>query len=72
MICLQDGKGKGSCRSFAGFNLFAALEHCAPLLEGFVGHALAAGFTIKEENIPAFAAAMNDYVSAATGGREMV
>ena len=72
MICLQDGKGKGSCRSFAGFNLFAALEHCAPLLEGFGGHALAAGFTIKEENIPAFAAAMNDYVSAATGGREMV
>ena len=72
MICLQDGKGKGSCRSFAGFKLFAALEHCAPLLEGFGGHALAAGFTIKEENIPAFAAAMNDYVSAATGGREMV
>ena len=72
MICLQDGKGKGSCRSFAGFNLFAALEHCAPLLEGFGGHALAAGFTIREENIPAFAAAMNDYVSAATGGREMV
>ena len=33
MICLQDGKGKGSCRSFAGFNLFAALERCAPLLE---------------------------------------
>ena len=72
MICLQDGKGKGSCRSFAGFNLFAALEHCAPLLEGFGGHALAAGFTIREENIPAFTAAMNDYVSAATGGREMV
>lgn len=72
MICLQDGKGKGSCRSFAGFNLFAALEHCAPLLEGFGGHALAAGFTILEENIPAFAAAMNEYVCAATGGAEMV
>lgn len=72
MICLQDGKGKGSCRSFAGFNLFAALEHCAPLLEGFGGHELAAGFTIREENIPAFAQAMNDYVRAATGGEEMV
>jgi len=46
MICLQDGKGKGSCRSFAGFNLFAALERCAPLLEGFGGHALAAGFNL--------------------------
>ena len=72
MICLQDGKGKGSCRSFAGFNLFAALERCAPLLEGFGGHALAAGFTIREGNIPAFAAAMNDYVCACTGGEEMV
>ena len=72
MICLQDGKGKGSCRSFAGFNLFAALEHCAPLLEGFGGHELAAGFTILEENIPAFAQAMNDYVRDLTGGEEMV
>ncbi|MCI7474649.1 MAG: single-stranded-DNA-specific exonuclease RecJ [Clostridiales bacterium] len=72
MICLQDGKGKGSCRSFGGFNLFAALEHCAPLLEGFGGHELAAGFTILEENIPAFAAAMNDYVRQCTGGAEMV
>ena len=72
MICLQDGKGKGSCRSFAGFNLFAALEHCAPLLEGFGGHELAAGFTILEENIPAFTRAMNDYVCACTGGEEMV
>ena len=72
MIHLKDGSGKGSCRSFAGFNLFAALERCAPLLEGFGGHALAAGFTIREENIPAFAAAMNDYVCACTGGEEMV
>ena len=72
MICLQDGKGKGSCRSFGGFNLFSALEHCAPLLEGFGGHALAAGFTILEENIPAFTAAMNDYVRSSTGGAEMV
>ena len=72
MICLQDGKGKGSCRSYAGFNLFAALEHCAPLLEGFGGHELAAGFTIREENIPAFADAINQYVRNFTGGEEMV
>ena len=38
MICLQDdGKGKGSCRSYGGFNLFCALERCADLLEGFGG-----------------------------------
>ncbi|MCC8181453.1 MAG: single-stranded-DNA-specific exonuclease RecJ [Clostridiales bacterium] len=54
MICLEDGRGKGSCRSWGQFNLFHALEQCSELLEGFGGHELAAGFTIREENIPAF------------------
>lgn len=72
MICLQNGKGKGSCRSFGGFNLFAALEGCADLLEGFGGHEFAAGFTILEEHIPAFAARMNELVCLRTGGTEMV
>ena len=54
MICLQDGRGKGSCRSYGGVNLFALLEGCAGLLESYGGHELAAGFTIREENIPAF------------------
>ena len=72
MICLDHGMGKGSCRSWGGVNLFERLAECSDLLEGFGGHALAAGFTILEENIPAFAAAMNEYVCAATGGAEMV
>lgn len=72
MICLQDGHGKGSCRSFGGFNLFTALEACQDLLEGFGGHALAAGFTIAEENIPAFRARLNALVTAETGGADMV
>ncbi len=72
MICIQDGRGKGSCRSFGGFNLFAALEECEDLLVGFGGHELAAGFTILEENIPAFRARMNAVVNAATGGDQMV
>jgi len=72
MICLQDGHGKGSCRSFGGFNLFAALEQCAGLLEGFGGHELAAGFTILEENIPAFRRRMNQLVCQRTGGEEMI
>ncbi len=54
MICLHEGKGKGSCRSFGGVNLFQTLERCTDLLESFGGHELAAGFTILEENIPLF------------------
>ncbi len=59
MIHLNAGMGKGSCRSYGGFNLFHALEQCSDLLEGFGGHELAAGFTIREENIPAFRDRMN-------------
>lgn len=35
MICLDQGMGKGSCRSWGGINLFELLEECAPLLESF-------------------------------------
>lgn len=56
MICLENGKGKGSCRSAGGFNLFAALEQCSDLLETYGGHEQAAGFTIAAENLPQFRA----------------
>jgi len=59
MIHLQNGVGKGSCRSYGGFNLFAALESCSELLLDFGGHELAAGFNIREEDIPAFRRHMN-------------
>lgn len=54
MICMENGRGKGSCRSLGGFNLFAALEECADLLDTFGGHEQAAGFTIPAKNLPEF------------------
>ena len=63
MIHLNGTVGKGSCRSWGGFNLFAALESCSDLLLGFGGHELAAGFTIDAANIPAFRARMNQYAA---------
>ena len=72
MIHLKDGSGKGSCRSYGGFNLFAALESCSDLLDGFGGHELAAGFTIPEENIDAFRQRMNRCVKAASGREKPV
>ena len=60
MICLSEGRGKGSCRSYGEMNLFALLEGCADLLEAYGGHELAAGFTILEENIPPFRARINE------------
>ena len=68
----EDDMGKCSCRSYGGFNLFAALESCADLLEGFGGHELAAGFTIKKENIPAFRGRINRCVNQFSGGEPPV
>ena len=68
MIHINEGMGKGSCRSYGGFNLFSALESCSDLLDGFGGHELAAGFTIREENIPAFRARMNRFVRSSMDG----
>ncbi len=48
------GIGKGSGRSIEGFSLVAALARCAPLLEKFGGHEMAAGLTMRQENLAAF------------------
>ena len=70
MIHLNGSTGKGSCRSWGGFNLFAALESCKDLLLGFGGHELAAGFTIDRSNIPAFRDRMNEYARNYCNGRQ--
>jgi single-stranded-DNA-specific exonuclease len=61
MISLDGDKGKGSCRSYGGFNLFDALSSCDELLDAFGGHALAAGLNIQRSNINAFRKALQEY-----------
>jgi single-stranded-DNA-specific exonuclease len=65
MICLENGRGKGSCRSNGGFSLFEALEQCSDLLDTFGGHALAAGFTIPEQNLNQFRTRITDIAAHA-------
>ncbi|MBU3157008.1 single-stranded-DNA-specific exonuclease RecJ [Clostridium estertheticum] len=52
-IILTKGKEtpKGSARSIKEYNLFEELIKCKELLEKFGGHPMAAGLSIKEENI---------------------
>ena len=52
-IILTKGKEnpKGSARSINEYNLFEELIKCQELLEKFGGHPMAAGLSIKEENI---------------------
>lgn len=71
MVCLDQGIGKGSCRSWGGVNLFHLLTQCQDLLEGFGGHAMAAGFTVREENIPALERRLRHLVLEERAGEEL-
>ena len=48
----KDGLAKGSCRSIAEFNMFDALTASSDLLLQFGGHSVAAGLSLKVENLP--------------------
>ncbi|MFH1347732.1 MAG: DHHA1 domain-containing protein, partial [Candidatus Margulisiibacteriota bacterium] len=51
LVGVNEGLGRGSARSIDGFNIFELLESCRDLFLDFGGHAGAAGFEIKSENI---------------------
>ncbi len=61
LISLADGVGKASCRSFRGQSVIAAIEAARDYIEDYGGHEMAAGFTILEENIPAFKLCVEEF-----------
>ncbi|MEZ6126962.1 MAG: single-stranded-DNA-specific exonuclease RecJ [Planctomycetaceae bacterium] len=46
-----DGKGQGSARSFAGFDMYSGLAACAATMLGFGGHKAAAGLQIESGRV---------------------
>lgn len=63
IISIQDGMGTASARSIQGFHLNEALAHCSEILEAFGGHKLAAGLTIREENVGNFRDLINHFAN---------
>jgi single-stranded-DNA-specific exonuclease len=53
----ENGMGKGSGRSIEGLSLVEALNRCGQHLEKFGGHEMAAGLTMREENLAVFSEA---------------
>ncbi len=53
MVALEEEQSKGSARSIAAFHITKALDECRDLLIQHGGHAAAAGFTIRNDNIDA-------------------
>lgn len=59
----EHGECKGSGRSVQGFNLHACIGACADLLIRYGGHAMAAGLSVREENLPALRRRLNDWAA---------
>ena len=68
----DSGSGRGSGRSIRGFNLHAALGACAQTLEGFGGHRMAAGLSIRSEQVAIFAEQFEAAVRAATTPEDFI
>ncbi len=64
MVISTDGEmAKGSGRSVEGFSLFEAVCACGDLMERYGGHPMAAGITLKAENVPLFREKINQFAA---------
>ena len=50
----KEGIGKGSARSIPNLDLYEALSYAAKFLEGYGGHPMAAGLTVREDKFESF------------------
>jgi len=67
LVGLKEGIGKGSGRSIPGYHLFQGLEACRQYFLKFGGHEAAAGFVIRQENLAALQADLEETFLAQTG-----
>ncbi len=63
VLTKEDDVYVGSCRSIDGIDIHDALSAVSEYLVKFGGHKMAAGLTIKEENIEAFKEALDIYLT---------
>ena len=54
---------KGSGRSIEAYSMYEELTKCKGLLEAYGGHPMAAGFSLKEENVEQFRRQLNENCS---------
>ena len=63
---------RASCRSIPEFHITRALDECKDLLVRHGGHAVAAGFTVRNENLDELKARLTELARAQLGGQELV
>jgi single-stranded-DNA-specific exonuclease len=62
---------RGSCRSIPEFHITDALDQCSDLLVRHGGHAAAAGFTVRNENLQELISRLKSIAEAQLGDREL-
>jgi len=69
LVISKDGEiAKGSARSLAGFHLFEALSSIPEYFEKYGGHEMAAGFTMKSENVDGLREQLSKIAERVSGG----
>ncbi len=72
VIGMEEGMGKGSCRSVSGFSIVGALQRCAPLLEKFGGHEMAAGLSVKAGKVDELRETLNEFAATRLKDEDLV
>ncbi len=62
---------RGSCRSIPEFHITDALDLCKDLLVRHGGHAAAAGFTVRNENLPELVARLKQIAKDQLGSKDL-
>ncbi len=65
VIATNKGRGRGSARSGGFVSIHEGLEACSGILEGFGGHAFAAGFDIAPDRVDELRAALEEWALTA-------
>lgn len=64
IVISRDGENsRGSGRSIEGFSIYDAIESATDILDHFGGHTLAAGVSLKSENIAEFRRRVNEFAA---------
>jgi single-stranded-DNA-specific exonuclease len=69
---IEEKVTRASCRSISEFHITQALDKCADLLERHGGHAMAAGFTVRNENVDKLIERLQAIADEELGGKELL
>lgn len=72
-IVMEQGQdeSRGSCRSIPEFHITEALDEVADVLERHGGHSQAAGFTLRNENLPLFQERLTEVAAQRLDGLQL-